>query len=198
MNDNIEIHDVNNVRSTYLIECQKNARDELLFRIKHRDNWLRIQLVAQITFLALAFGVEIGGVKPSANMPSVLTLSVPTAVIMASLYFVEDQIITCICQYLSKLSKVESEISRSSYIIKNLEASEEMREFSGSLNLRFLAQFVSFLFLPIILEYYKFSTITDLCHINIVELIVYILMCITMFYMIISSYKKRQILYKGD
>ena len=40
-------------RVQFLIESSRTSHEKLIFRIKHRDDWLKIQLVAQVIMLAL-------------------------------------------------------------------------------------------------------------------------------------------------
>ena len=55
-------------RIDYLFECMRTTREEMLFRIKHRDNWLSAHLVVQAGLLALAQGVEMAGLKGSESL----------------------------------------------------------------------------------------------------------------------------------
>lgn len=145
-------------RAAYLVECHRSGHEELMFRVSHRDNWLKIQMLAQATFLALAFGIEVGGVKATSGMPTVLALALPTALTLACLYVVEDRLIGLISRYIGRLSKLESRLTNSDAIIEYVGSSLELREYaSGTLPFRVLAQCVAFALVPALLTTYSFA-----------------------------------------
>jgi hypothetical protein len=139
-------------RMDYLIECLRTTREELLFRVKHRDDWLKLQLFAQITILALAGGVKIGGVEASGPLPIVFALSVPISFILVTLYFVQDTLIGYLSRYVGQLSNEEAKLSSTNEIIPNWDVSPECREYTRhALPFRSTALFVAFVLVPAIL-----------------------------------------------
>lgn len=137
-------------RLNVLIENGRTAREELLFRVKHRDHWLKLQLLAQITILALAGGIEVGAfaMKPLSPLPNAMALSVPIAFVLTCLYFVEDRLIGFLSTYIGRLSVVEGQLSANTPF-DNWDSSEELRSYAKTtLPFRAYAQFVSFVVVP--------------------------------------------------
>ena len=56
------------------LEYFRSAREELLFRVKHRDDWFKLAILAQAVLWGLGKGVKIGGAEPLAPMPEMLIL----------------------------------------------------------------------------------------------------------------------------
>jgi hypothetical protein len=146
-------------RYEYLMECYRTSNQELLFRCKHRDHWIKIQLLGQIVLLSLALGVEISGVRASSNVPIVLALALPVSVVLLALYSVEDRLVSHIIHYIKfEISHWEAVLSSANEIIPNLEMSEGMSKYEKStLFLKTVTQSVAFLFIPICLAVYWLS-----------------------------------------
>jgi hypothetical protein len=145
-------------RISYIVECHRSAHEELMFRVAHRDHWLKLQLLAQATLLALAFGVEIGGIKPDAGLPSAVLLALPTSLVLACLYVVEDRLIGLISRFIGRLSDLEAKISKSSIIIEYVGTSPEIRRYAATaLRVRVTAQVVAFAVVPSLLCTYRFA-----------------------------------------
>jgi len=125
----------------------QTAREELVFRIRHRDSWLKLNLLAQATLWALAKGIQISGTSSTNPIPEALTLAIPVSFVLAGLYHVEDRLI----HYLSKY------IGRS--WPQSWDASTELREYARgiSLPIRVVAQVACFGFLPGYLTYLQFG-----------------------------------------
>jgi hypothetical protein len=96
---------MSDLRATYLIECFKNARSELLFRVTQRDRWLKLQLLAQAVLLGLAGGIKMGGVEAQQPMPPVLSLALLISVAFATLYFAEDALIVNLAEYAAQVGQ---------------------------------------------------------------------------------------------
>jgi hypothetical protein len=146
-------------RYEYLLECYRTSNQELLFRCKHRDNWIKIQLLGQVILLSLASGVEISGVRSSTNVQSVLVLALPISVVLLALYSVEDRLVSHIIHYIKfEITHWEEILSSAKEIIPNLEMSEGMSKYEKStLVLKTVTQSVAFFFIPICLAVYWFS-----------------------------------------
>jgi hypothetical protein len=56
-------------RTNFLIETSRTSHEELMFRIKQRDDWMKLQLISQGALAALAFGIEVSGVKTASPVP---------------------------------------------------------------------------------------------------------------------------------
>lgn len=128
-------------------EFLETTRAEILFRIRHRDAWLKLNLLAQATIWALARGVQITGTSSTNPLPDALVLSFPVSFVFAGLYYVEDRL----THYLSR------------YIASNWpnswDASPQLAEYARgvTLPLRVVAQVACFLVLPGYLTYLQFG-----------------------------------------
>jgi len=49
----------------YLLQCFSKSSEEIMFRVKHRDGWMKTQFIAQITIVAMGLGVSFGQLKTS-------------------------------------------------------------------------------------------------------------------------------------
>lgn len=151
-------------RLDYLIECSKTAREEILFRIKHRDAWLKLQLLVQAVLWALSNGIKLGGAEPSSPVPLALALALPISLVFTGLYFVEDGLIHRLSQYIGSLSELEKKLSKGDIEIICWDASEPLRGYAKGITLilRQVAQIAGFLILPVYLtlsyhQRYKFE-----------------------------------------
>jgi hypothetical protein len=105
-------------RSAFLIECFRSAHEELLLRIKQREEWLRIGLATQVVILAAMSGFEVLGTKAAGGSnpgpPTWLRLiSMPVALIVTLLYSVEERMIGHLASYLSEMPDIEASIANS-------------------------------------------------------------------------------------
>lgn len=152
-------------RLDYLIECSRTAREELLFRIKHRDAWLKLQLLVQTVLWALSKGIKLGGVEPASPFPFALALALPISLVLTGLYFVEDGLIHRLSQYAASLSEMERKISNSKYKIVCWDASPPLRGYAKGITLilRQVAQLAGFLILPsfLAISYHQENKFSD-------------------------------------
>lgn len=180
-------------RADYLVECHRSGHEELMFRVSHRDNWLKIQMLAQATFLALAFGVEVAGVKATSSIPTVLALALPTALTLACLYIVEDRLIGLISRYIGRLSDLEARLTKSEAIIEYVGSSPEIREYANStLPFRVLAQVVAFAIVPALLSTYRFADLPTLQWHNKAEIAVDVVSLAVILWLLHVAYKERK------
>lgn len=139
-------------RVDYLLECFRTALEELLTRVKHRDDWMKIQLLVQASLLALAQGIELGNVNATTPHPSVLAVSPAISLVLAGLYYVEDNLIGYLSKYIGTISEVEMNLRKGSMYISNWDSSKPLREYAKrTLPLRLVAQVATFIVIPIIL-----------------------------------------------
>jgi hypothetical protein len=84
------------------LEFAKPAREELLMRVKHRDDWLKLQLLVQTVLWALANGVKF---QVEASKPLEVAAQMAPAVSLAFclLYYVEDGLIHRISKYIGSV-----------------------------------------------------------------------------------------------
>lgn len=89
----------------------KTAREELLMRVKHRDDWLKLQLLSQAVLWALANGVKFQAesLTPLAVVPS---LAPAVALTLCLLYYVEDGLIHRLSIFIGSLAPGSWETSQ--------------------------------------------------------------------------------------
>ncbi|MBP1639495.1 MAG: hypothetical protein H6Q17_1078 [Bacteroidetes bacterium] len=136
-------------KMAYFVECSRTAREELLFRVKHRDSWLRLQLYVQTILWALANGIKFV-VESPVPIPSVLTFALPISFVLVCLYYVEDGLISKLSIYLGTLSELEKKISNREYQIQCWDNSCQLKAATKGFVLKFrvLAQIGGFIILP--------------------------------------------------
>lgn len=146
-------------RSEYLAECATYAREQVLFHMRHRDHWLEYQLLAQAALLALASGIEIGGVRSASVLPDVMSLAVPVSFVFAALYVVEDRLTASFCGYLQDLSRQEARLAGAGPPIVDAETWLRRSPFGVDfLPTRLAAQIVAFLLIPAGIGGYRFAS----------------------------------------
>jgi hypothetical protein len=119
------------------LEFAKIARDELLMRVKHRDDWLKLQLLSQTVLWALANGIKF---QAEAAKPLDVAAQLAPAVALAFclLYYVEDGLI-------HRLSKYIGSVCEGSW-----ETSSQLRSYARGrpLVFRIIAQLITFVAVP--------------------------------------------------
>ena len=185
-------------RHEYLLECYRTSNQELLFRCKHRDHWIKIQLLGQVILLSLALGVEISGVRASSNVPSVLALALPVSFVLLALYSVEDRLVSHIIHYIKvDITHWEAVLSSANESMPNLEMSEGMSKYEKStLFLKTVTQTVAFLIIPICLVVYWLSFTCFNSFWEILGLIINIICGVFIILLIIWTFYERWCLHK--
>ncbi len=142
-------------RVNYLLECFKTAREELLFRVKHRDIWLKTQLYIQAILFSLSNGIKLPGIESKAASPIVLCLALPISSVLMCLYLVEDKIIRGLSEYISSLSQVEKKMTKGDFLIESWDNSTAYSNYRlqrwNGLYIRITAQIIAFIFIPLAL-----------------------------------------------
>jgi len=180
-------------RVQFLIESSRTSHEELIFRIKHRDDWLKIQLLAQVIMLALTFGIEIGGIKATSPLPNVIALAIPTSFILACLYVVEDNLVGYLTSERGKFSRTEAQMFPNEERIGLFEASDALDNYRRTtLPIRFAAQLVAFIVIPAGLALYRLGRITEWRKLHTVELIVDMLLLPLALGLIVWAFRKRR------
>lgn len=135
-----------------LLEYYKLAREELLNRLKWRDNWLKYQLLVIIVLIALSIKMEFLSFKTNENHPELLLLCYPISVILCALYYTEDNIIGKLSSYSAAICIAEKDLNGKSKTVLNWDYSLQLRDFSGNaLKKRFFAQIIVFILCPLII-----------------------------------------------
>lgn len=149
---------------SYRVECFRSAREELLFRVKHRDSYLNIHFLVQGVLLALSKGVKIAGVETSSPLALSLYLAVPLTAVFALLYYTEDRLIGQLSSYAGSLSgPVQKEFSEK---VVCWDVSPQLREYARTtVWYRFLAHLAAFVIAPSVLLYLLYhSAPPTTCH----------------------------------
>ena len=113
----------------YLLECFRTAHEELLARVKQRDDWIKIQLAAQVTLAALASGIEVLGAKGSVPVVWVAALALPVSLVICLLQSVEDRLIGHLAKYLAGFSVAQDARAGGEAPMLNFDASKEVKAF---------------------------------------------------------------------
>jgi hypothetical protein len=144
---------MNELQHKYLVKCFTKSYEELIFRVKHRDNWLKTQLLSQLIISVLAFGnVEIGSVKSAQPLPGVLALAPMISLVIYIYYMIEENLIGRLSSYISDLSSKEKALSASETTIHNFDSSLQAKHFFDETQpQRIVGQVVGFILLPFVL-----------------------------------------------
>ena len=127
------------------VEYLKTTREEILFRIKHRDSYLKMYMIIQTVLIAMSKGIAVAGTKVNHAHPEALLFSAPIALIFCLLYSTEDRLIGHLSKYIGKAAKSIPTM------IPHWECSDELRAYSNTtLYLRVLAQWFAFFFVPLL------------------------------------------------
>ncbi|MEE9338128.1 MAG: hypothetical protein V3U87_08615 [Methylococcaceae bacterium] len=173
----------------YLVECFKCSYDEMKFRIRHRDAWLKTHLLAQFVIAAMASGVNVKLVESTDALPIMLSLSLPVSLVILIFYLIEENTISSLSRYLAGLSKVESEIT-SGAIIYNFDSSEVVTTFfKDTQKMRVFAQFISFLVIPLLLF---FAPMREIKTLSYFELAINFVLSVSIVFLIIRAHINRQ------
>jgi hypothetical protein len=185
-------------RVDYLFECFKSAKEELLLRFKYREHWLEIQLLAQVVLLALSQGIQIGGAGTGARgaIPEVLALSPAISVILASLYFVDDSLITYIGNYLRAVTDAEATLRSGNWKILNWDSSKQVEAYvKSALNVKYVAQFIAFAVIPAGLFLFRISSFGPFdawSGLQIMEVVIDIGFLLLISYLVLQSSRRRK------
>jgi hypothetical protein len=151
-----------NDSNTFLIACFNTAREEVLFRVRHRDGWLRVNLLSQAALLALASGVKY---VVEGHKPEFACLAPFVSLVFACMYTVEDRLIGQLGNYIGSLSEAEAVLSeRKGRMIVNWDLSPQLQEGytnGPALKVRLLAQLLSFVLIPGVIGWIGISFITQ-------------------------------------
>lgn len=129
-------------------EYFETTREEILWRIGHRDQWLKIQLLAQIAIFGLANGVDLGFIKAASPIDIAVAFAFPTSLVLAILYVVEDRLIGLAGAYLGALAQATPRADGK--LLLPFDASPQLRQYAeeGTLIVRVAGQFLAFSILP--------------------------------------------------
>lgn len=140
-------------RTAFLVECFRSAHEELLTRIRQREEWFKIGLATQVVILAAMSGFEIFGAKTSGAVPPTWLplISMPISLIIALLYNMEERMVGHLASYLSDLPRQEAKIARTEDAIHTFNSSSQLRTaVPGTLGYRGIANVIAFIVLPAI------------------------------------------------
>lgn len=170
--------------SDFQLECFRAANDRLLFRVKRRENWLKIHILLQV------FLVTIGVFSEDLGPDYLLHLPLPLAFIFSSLYVSEDRLVGHIVSYLNALSQSFSEQYKLDLL--NLESSPEGRDYTKTaLPVRLLAQVSGFLFLPLGITGLGFISLSEWESGYVGELVIWLFLSALIAWLLINAYRAR-------
>lgn len=137
-------------RTEYLLACFQSANEELLARVRQREEWIKFQIVAQVVVLALANGVKLLGAEPTSRVFWVQALALPVSCVVCILYVVEDRLVKHLADYIGDLSAIEAKLQATTTFIPNFDSSEHLKAFfHETLGYRIISQFIVFLLIPV-------------------------------------------------
>jgi hypothetical protein len=140
-------------RVSFLVECFRSAHEELITRIRQREEWFKIGLATQIVILAAMSGFEVFGTKTSGTVPPTWLplISMPISMVFALLYSIEERMVGHLASYLGELPKKEAEVAGSESIIDTFNSSSQLRSsVPGTLNYRCATNILAFIVVPFI------------------------------------------------
>ncbi len=143
------------LKHAYLIQAYVKTYDELLFRIRNRDNWIKTQLICQLVLIAIASGLKLQIVNSDSPLPNALSFSLPVSFVIFLLYQIEETIITLLSRYLGEMSKAE-EAMNSGFFVHNFDSSVAVGSFwTRSQKLKTASVSIVFLLIPLSLWLYR-------------------------------------------
>jgi len=112
-----------------LVEYHKTAKEEMLLRLKWRDNWLKYQFILHTIFCSFALGINIKGfgLEISGAQIDTLMFIIPLSIITSAAYSVEDYRIASLSTYLKSITLAEyklrslEKVQSLNYLINNWE-----------------------------------------------------------------------------
>lgn len=145
-----------NQQFEFLTECFRTANARLLFRVKHRDLWLKFQLIAQFTLILLVMLGKIAYPDQTSLLQYLLILAFPIAALSCTLYVAQDRLIGHIIEYLNSVARTVADYGDQTVPIYNLESSPAGKDYTKTaLPIRLIGQLFSFLMIPLWMLAYR-------------------------------------------
>ena len=187
------------IRIDYLLECFRAAQEEVLLRIKNRDNWLRLQLLSQVALLALSQGIEIAGIKALQPNPDVLALSTAVSLVLAALYFMEDSSVNYLGNYIGALTDAEAELRQRKKKILNWNCSKQGEQHAERVfRIRYLAQLTAFVIIPITFVGWRILSIAVWGILQLIEMVMDVVFLIVILYLTRRGYLLKHEAFRGS
>jgi hypothetical protein len=181
-------------RNDYRLACFQSAREEMNLHFKHRENWVQLQLLTQVVLLALSQGLKIGGVESNDRRPDALMLSTGISLVLASLYYADDSIISHLGKYIRSLAEGEPKF-------RPWDSSEQVEAYiQGPLFFRYLAQFIAFVLIPTGLFGWRlltWGTFTAWQTFHRIEFVINLGFLIVSAYLVLQGYQQRKQMYNN-
>ncbi len=177
----------------FLTECFKAANKRLLFRIKHRDLWLKFQLIAQFTLVLLVMLGKIAYPGLSSLFQYLLILSFPIAALCCTLYVTQDRLIGHIIEYLNSVAKTIAEYSDQTIPLYNLESSPAGKDYiKTALPVRLIGQLFSFLMIPLWMSAYRLFNLNNFELIHMITTGVDLILAGLIVWLLSTTYSSRR------
>lgn len=180
----------------YLLKCFTRASEEIVFRVKHRDAWVKTQFIAQLSIIALGFGVTFGQLDTTAitakeTLHNAFALAFPISFVIAALYFIEENIISLMSRYIANLNRTRAKMF-DEVVVNNFDSSQYATDFYKETQvLRIVAQIVAFILLPSLIAAYDIYTNGYSVPEKNLRLIVDIVCFIALIIMMVLAHKAR-------
>lgn len=172
-------------------ELYTSTREEFLFHLRQRDEWLKYQLITQGTLFALVNGIELTIAKAEVPKLEILGFSILISLIFGSLYFTEDHLIGYLSKFLVRLHKSSQVYIKES--IDCIEGSGEMKDYIDNIRpFRDLTSFVIFLIIPLYLGFIRFSGVENWNALTIGELLIDIILIGVLLVLVVRTFTFRR------
>ena len=175
----------NEAKSEYVLEYFRSAREELILHFNHRENWIQLQLLAQVVLIALSLGIGIAGIQTSDEYPDIVALSTAISFIFTSLYYADDSLISHIGSYIRTLPLVDS-------TLLSWDASEQAKHYVRSaLPIRYLAQLTAFAIIPTGICVWRILRFPSWGTLQISEVVIHVVFLSLIIYLILKGFLLR-------
>jgi hypothetical protein len=144
------------LKHMFLRDCYSKTYDELLFRIRHRDAWIKVQLVAQIVLFATSSGLKIHLVDSAVPIPNALSFCLPVSFVILMLFLVEERTVGHLSRYIGHISREEQKLNPGHEIPTFDATLGTVSFFTSTERFRFGSQITVFLLIPVMLWFYKY------------------------------------------
>jgi hypothetical protein len=177
----------------YPLDYFEAAHEELLARIRQRDDWIKLQLAAQVVLAALASGIKVFDVEADRALLWVAPLALPVALVVCLLVAVEDRLIGHLGKYLGRFSDPVAADSNPGVPTASFNASEEVKAFGRqTLPLRTAALTIVFFLIPSAVAFAPFTIQRPIAVVDWVVVAVNVVVGILIFAVIANNHRFRR------
>jgi len=156
-------------RQYYLVEYFKSVREEILLRVKWRDGYLKIQMLAIVVLFGIANRIKVIEeiTVSDTEHPELLLLTPIISFVLCSLYLIEDNVIGALSEYCRAVCIAEKELNLHPTYLRNYDSSHQLLLGNSSKwTKRKWVQFCLFVVIPVIFSINGFSRVTNSDNLN--------------------------------